>query len=196
VLSTSEAISDLLDQRSAIYSDKVRTPRHTLRTLNFNCPSLPLLAVYSDDRFVSFRGLLNLVDPIWSPGVGWAAVTPLWLSCPTGPSGARTESCSPILSAFQPSRTTMRIRSRWYRTSLSTFTKDQRPSGNISICTHSTPCDPDPFNLQHYLQAHRLAGSLYHVRDSCGYPGQQVPSFVQGYDAFIYRSIRSWNVLS
>ena len=55
VLSTGEAVSDLLDQRSAIYSDKVRTPP-------IHSGSQPLIvslkAMYSHDGVVSpFDGL-------------------------------------------------------------------------------------------------------------------------------------------
>ena len=54
VLSTSEAISDLLDQRSAIYSDKVRAVRPVI-----GChPLMSSPAVYPNDRVVSlFDGL-------------------------------------------------------------------------------------------------------------------------------------------
>ena len=51
VLSTTQAISDLLDRRSAIYSDKVRVPgrAHWISTIH----DVPLPAVHSDDRVVS-----------------------------------------------------------------------------------------------------------------------------------------------
>ena len=49
VLDTSEAISDLLDQRSAIYSDRVRVPRYT----GFPPLIVPSPAAYSDGRVVS-----------------------------------------------------------------------------------------------------------------------------------------------
>ena len=51
VLSTTQAISDLLDRRSAIYSDKVRVPRraHWVSTIH----NVHLPAVHSDGRVVS-----------------------------------------------------------------------------------------------------------------------------------------------
>jgi hypothetical protein len=61
VLSTSEAVSDLLDQRSAIYSDKVRTPP-------IRSGSEPLIvslqAMYSHDGVVSPFDRLCLIDLI------------------------------------------------------------------------------------------------------------------------------------
>ena len=46
VLSTSDAVSDLLDQRSAIYSDKVRSHSHSISTMvayPFYKPSTPMI---------------------------------------------------------------------------------------------------------------------------------------------------------
>ena len=59
VISTGEAISDLLDQRSAIYSDRVRVPQHT----GFLPLTSPSPAIYTDDRAVSLLNLgLRLTD--------------------------------------------------------------------------------------------------------------------------------------
>ena len=52
VLSSTQAISDLLDQRSAIYSDKVRVPRRAYWISTIH--DVPLPAIQSDGRVVSF----------------------------------------------------------------------------------------------------------------------------------------------
>ena len=63
VLSTREAVFDLLDQRSAIYSDKVRAPP------SIYVGSQPLIisfqATHSDDGVVSLFDRLHLINLTW-----------------------------------------------------------------------------------------------------------------------------------
>ena len=111
VLSSTQAISDLLDRRSAIYSDKVRVPRrvHWVPTIH----NVPLPAVHSDDRVVSSfdRWLVtNLISPSLRDA-GWEPANILCLLCLTGHDGALTGSYLTILSTFQRPRTTISTRS-------------------------------------------------------------------------------------
>lgn len=63
VLGTSETISDLLDKRSAIYSDKARLtlPTHQVASLNVPAP-----AIYSNDRVVRLLDRSSSIDLIYS----------------------------------------------------------------------------------------------------------------------------------
>lgn len=67
VLSSSEAISDLLDQRSAIYSDKVSASRNIRWISGFNPLILPSPAMLSNDRIVSLFDRWRLNNLIWIP---------------------------------------------------------------------------------------------------------------------------------
>ena len=60
VLSTSEAVSDLLDQRSVIYSDKVRV--HRLKHIESQPLIVSLQAMSSNDRVVSPFDKLRLIN--------------------------------------------------------------------------------------------------------------------------------------
>ena len=146
VLNTSETISDLLDQRSAIYSDKVGV-FSVPRALDFSqalIVSSP--ATSSDARAVSLpdRWCLNGISLTCSRRnfSGQGFLTTSCLSCLTGRAGVHTESCSATSSVLQRRRTMTQTSAKRYRNSLSTFTEDQRVSRKISICASPIPCDP------------------------------------------------------
>ena len=146
VLNTSETISDLLDQRSAIYSDKVRVLSVSSASESSQTPIVSSPATSSDARVVSLLGRWCLIDVnLTCPRrdfAGQGFLTTSCLSCLTGRAGVHTESCSATLSVLQRRRTMTQTSAKRYRNSLSTFTEDQRVSRKISICASPIPCDP------------------------------------------------------
>ena len=178
VLSSTQAISDLLDRRSAIYSDKVRVPRraHWISTIH----DVPLPAVHSDDRVVSSFDrwlVINLISPSLRDA-GWEPANILCLLCLTGHDGVFTGSYLTILPTFQRPRTTISTRSNQCQLSSQTFSESQKLSRNTLVCTHSTPCNADAFDSRCVIQTHWLAGFLDCVWYPGGHPGQRDLSHV------------------
>ena len=101
VLNTSETASDLLDQRSAIYSDKVRIFSGPRALDPSQAVTISSPATYSNARAVSLRGRrrffgFGLTPPLRNM-TGWEPLKTLWLSCLTVRGGVHTESCSATL---------------------------------------------------------------------------------------------------